>query len=63
MTVIRDVWGGTEPTEPGVGPYSEAIETALSSVPDNRYTHLADHEPNPADALATVGADIAALGP
>ena len=63
MTVIRDVWGGTEPTEPGVGPYSEAIETALTSVPDHRYTHLADHEPNPADALATVGADIAALGP
>ncbi|MFC5369104.1 ribonuclease HI family protein [Salinirubrum litoreum] len=63
MTVIRDVWGGTEPTEPGVEPYSEAIAAALSTIPDHRYTHLADHEPNPADALATVGADIAALGP
>lgn len=63
MTVIRDVWGGDDPTEPGVETYSEAIATALSSVPDHRYTHLADSDPNPADALATVGADIAALGP
>jgi len=63
MTVIRDVWGGNEPTEPGVEPYSEAITAALSSVPDHQYTHLADSDPNPADPLATVGADIAALGP
>ncbi|RDZ51378.1 ribonuclease H [Haloferax sp. Atlit-4N] len=63
MTVIRDVWGGNEPTEPGVETYSEAIAAALSSVPNHRYTHLADRDPNPADALATVGADIAALGP
>jgi ribonuclease HI len=63
MTVIRDVWGGDEPTEPGVESYSESIAAALSAVPVHRYTHLADHEPNPADALATVGADIAALGP
>ena len=63
MTVIRDVWGGDEPTEPGVDTYSEAVATSLSSVPDHRYTHLADSDPNPADALATVGADIAALGP
>ncbi|ELZ85201.1 ribonuclease H [Haloferax gibbonsii ATCC 33959] len=63
MTVIRDVWGGNEPTEPGVETYSEAIAAALSSVPNHRYTHLADRDPNPADALATVGTDIAALGP
>ncbi len=63
MTVIRDVWGGNDPTEPGVETYSEAIAAALSSVPNHRYTHLADCDPNPADALATVGADIAALGP
>ncbi len=63
MTVIRDVWGGEDPTEPGVETYSEAVAAALSSVPDHRYTHLADSDPNPADALATVGADIAALGP
>ncbi|WP_327051754.1 ribonuclease HI family protein [Halomicrococcus gelatinilyticus] len=63
MTVIRDVWGGDEPTEPGVEAYSEAVTASLSSVPDHRYTHLADSDPNPADALATVGADIAALGP
>jgi ribonuclease HI len=63
MTVIRDVWGGDDPTEPGVETYSEAVATALSSVPEHRYTHLADSDPNPADALATVGADIAAFGP
>jgi len=63
MTVIRDVWGGDEPTEPGVERYSEAVTAALSNVPDHRYTHLADGDQNPADALATVGADIAALGP
>ncbi|MGB9954769.1 ribonuclease HI family protein (plasmid) [Haloferax prahovense] len=63
MTVIRDVWGGDDPTEPGVDAYSEAIAAALSNVPNHRYTHLADSDPNPADALATVGADIAALGP
>jgi len=63
MTVIRDVWGGEDPTEPGVGTYSEAIATALSNVPDHEYTHLADSDPNPADALATVGADIATFGP
>jgi len=63
MTVVRDVWGGDDPTEPGVETYSEAVGTALAGVPDHRYTHLADGDPNPADALATVGADIAALGP
>lgn len=63
MTVIRDVWGGDDPTEPGVDAYSEAVAAALSQIPEHRYTHLADSDPNPADALATVGADIAALGP
>ena len=63
MTVIRDVWGGDDPTEPGVGTHSEAVGEALSGIPEHRYTHLADSDPNPADALATVGADIAALGP
>ncbi|WP_267643481.1 ribonuclease HI family protein [Haloarchaeobius amylolyticus] len=63
MTVIRDVWGGDTPTEPGVDSYSGAIATALSRIPEHHYTHLADSDPNPADALATVGADIAALGP
>ena len=63
MTVIRDVWGGDDPTEPGVETYSEAVTAALSAVPEHQYTHLADSDPNPADALATVGADIAAFGP
>ncbi len=63
MTVIRDVWCGGEPTEPGVDAYSEAVAEALARIPEHHYTHLADSDPNPADALATVGADIAALGP
>ncbi|SDN09621.1 ribonuclease HI [Halogranum gelatinilyticum] len=63
MTVIRDVWGGDDPTEPGVETYSEAVAAALATIPKHRYTHLADSDPNPADALATVGADIAAFGP
>ncbi|MDS0477240.1 ribonuclease HI family protein [Natrinema sp. 1APR25-10V2] len=63
MTVIRDVWGGDDPTEAGVESYSEAVTASLSDIPDHRYTHLADSDPNPADALATVGADIAAFGP
>ncbi|UHQ96389.1 ribonuclease HI family protein [Natrinema halophilum] len=63
MTVIRDVWGGDGPTESGVETYSEAITAALSSIPEHQYTHLSDSDPNPADALATVGADIAAFGP
>lgn len=63
MTVIRDVWGGEDPTEPGADAYSEAVTAALSRIPEHRYTHLADSDPNPADALATVGADIAAIGP
>ena len=63
MTVIRDVWGGDDPTEPGVETYSEAITVALSNIPEHQYTHLADSDPNPADALAAVGADIAAFGP
>ncbi|MBX0296500.1 ribonuclease HI family protein [Haloarcula nitratireducens] len=63
MTVIHDVWEGDDPTVPGVETYSGAVATALSNIPDHQYTHLADSDPNPADALATVGADIAALGP
>ena len=62
-TVIRDVWGGDDPTEPGVETYSEAVTEVLSTIPEHQYTHLADSDPNPADALATVGADIAAFGP
>ncbi|SNZ11958.1 ribonuclease HI [Natronoarchaeum philippinense] len=63
MTVIRDVWDGEGPTESGVETYSEAVTAALSRIPEQHYTHLADSDPNPADALATVGADIAAFGP
>lgn len=63
MTVIRDVWKGEDPTEQSFWTYSEAIAEALTRIPNHRYRHLADSDPNPADALATVGADIAAFGP
>ncbi len=62
MTVIQDVWGGEENATPA-GPYRAAIETRLSTLRSHEWTHLADSEFNPADARATVGADIAALGP
>ena len=63
MTVIRDIWRGNDPTEPGMETYSKAIMKALLSAPDHRYTHLSDSDPNPADALATVDADVATFGP
>lgn len=62
-TVIDDVWGDGEATVDGVAQYRRPITALLGAVPDHRFVHLADHEPNPADALATVGADVAALGP
>lgn len=61
-TVIRSVWGDEDP-HPGCDGYAAAIRDRLSRVPVHEWTHLADHDPNPADALATVGADLAALGP
>jgi len=63
MTVIRSVW--EEQFDPGeqFRDYRAAVVDVLADVPAHDWTHLADHEPNPADALATVGADIAALGP
>lgn len=63
MTVIRDVWQGETDGETRFDAYGGPIRERLASVPVHTWTHLADHEPNPADALATVGADIAALGP
>lgn len=62
MTVVRSVWGD-EPAHPGCEGYADAIGESLARIPDHDWTHLADHDPNPADALATVGADVAALGP
>lgn len=62
MTVVRSVWGDEAP-HPGCDGYTAAITDLLSQVPAHEWTHLADHDPNPADALATVGADVAALGP
>jgi ribonuclease HI len=60
MTVIDAIW--SEKTDP-IEPYGAAIAAHLSALPSHEWTHLADSEPNPADARATVGADIAALGP
>lgn len=62
MTVINDTWRGQE-CIPAYEPYSDAISDLLSGFPSHHWTHLADSDPNPADAHATVGADIAALGP
>jgi ribonuclease HI len=60
MTVIDAIWGeGADPIEP----YGTAIAAHLSALPSHEWTHLADSDPNPADARATIGADIAALGP
>jgi ribonuclease HI len=61
-TVIDDVWGGEANATPA-DTYRTAIDGHLSALRSHGWTHLADHEPNPADARATVGADIAALGP
>lgn len=62
MTVIDRVWGAKSSGE-SFRPYSTAVDDLLSAVPNNEWTHLADSDPNPADARATVGADIASLGP
>lgn len=60
MTVIEQIWReGDNPVEP----YGTAIKKHLSAVGSHEWTHLVDSDPNPADARATVGADIAALGP
>ena len=61
MTVITDVWGGEE-NATSAGSYRDDIRTHLSTLRSHDWTHLADSDPNPADARATVGADIAALG-
>jgi len=61
MTVIDAVWGDAESPE-WAAVYRRAIDDRLAAV-DARWTHLVDSDPNPADARATVGADIAALGP
>ncbi|WP_346775260.1 ribonuclease HI family protein [Halomicrobium mukohataei] len=62
-TVIRSVW--EERADPGAQfrEYRAAVVALLERAPDDDWRHLADSDPNPADALATVGADIAALGP
>lgn len=62
MTVIRAVWRHESETT-AFDEYRETIGDLLRHVPIHDWTHLADSDPNPADALATVGADIAALGP
>lgn len=62
-TVGRDVWGDRGADVDEFRAYREAIADRLASVPEHDWVHLADDDPNPADALATVGADVAALGP
>lgn len=60
MTVIDDVWRSRSPSA-SFAPYGGAVAELLSAVPDHGWTHLSDDDPNPADARATVGADVAAL--
>lgn len=62
MTVIRGVWGDGGDADDAFAGYRRAIDPLLSAV-DSEWTHLADADPNPADALATVTADVADLGP
>lgn len=62
MTVINDIWRDGDGVA-AAAPYRPAILDHLSALSACEWTHLADHEPNPADARAAVGADIAALGP
>ena len=63
MTVIRDVWQDRANAVAGRERYRRAITDRLARLPGHDWRHLADSDPNPADALATVGADIAGLGP
>lgn len=62
MTVINDIWGDGDGVAAAT-PYRPEILHCLTALSACEWTHLSDHEPNPADARATVGADIAALGP
>ena len=61
-TVIDDIWGDGDGVA-AAAPYRSAIRERLAALPACEWTHLADSDPNPADARAAVGADIAALGP
>jgi Ribonuclease HI len=61
MTVIGDIW--RDATREEFNGYRRVINTLLSDFPNHHWTHVADAERNPADALATVSADIAGLGP
>ena len=62
MTVIDDVWGDGDGL-PSAAPFKSGIAENVAAVPECEWRHLADDDPNPADARAAVGADIAALGP
>ncbi|SDF49886.1 ribonuclease HI [Halorubrum xinjiangense] len=61
-TVIDDIWGDGEGVA-AAAPYRPAIRDRLAALSACEWTHLVDSDPNPADARAAVGADIAALGP
>lgn len=62
-TVIRSVWEDQVDPDPAFRQHRAAVVDVLADVPGDDWRHLADSDPNPADALATVGADIAGLGP
>jgi len=62
LTVIKDIWGDRQ-NAVEASAYRKPIENRLATLETHEWAHLTDDEYNPADALATVGADIAALGP
>lgn len=63
MTVIRSVWGDEPTTIDGTERYAGAAAELLTRLPTQDWQHLVDSDPNPADALATFGADVAEMGP
>ncbi len=61
MTVLRDIKGQVE--NEGFDGYRRVVTDRLDRIGPYEWHHVPDSARNPADSLATVGADIAGLGP
>lgn len=61
MTVLNDI--RRQVTQEGFDGYRRAVTDQLAEIGDYEWHHVPDSARNPADSLATVGADIAGLGP
>lgn len=61
MTVLTDIQ--QQVTHEGLTEYRRAVTAQLDQISAHEWHHVPDSARNPADALATVGADIAGLGP